>query len=936
MYKSGSAALFLAFFVFGTVHGQQTVLRGKVVDAKTMEALPFASVFINFTTVGTNADENGEFVLTNIPEGDQELICSYVGHENYQVRLSKLGTKDFLEIKLKPLELKEVEVVSKKDEEWNRQLQKFQTLFLGSSKASRARIVNPWVLDFTESPQGIFTAKAMAPLEIENSSLGYQVTYVLRIFTHSPDGYNILGDIRFREIPTEDPKLKARWNENRLKAYRGSSRHLFRSIIDKTFESEGFNVYVDQTGPGPLVRSPFFKNDLNTKLLPFESENKVLKDKAAPVYRIIVPARLEVHYRKRMATESVYRDITHAVSWIEVWGGIVEVNAKGVILNPSRMVVSGALGTARIADMLPYDYDPELKVAEPADVAERKPVISELIEKPYIQTDKPYYYPGEIIWYKGYLNYADHQKIDSLSKVLYVDLISDNKIISQQILPIDNAMVTGQARIPSRAKAGDYYLRAYTTWMRNFRSEFIFVKPLKVLNLSESVAAASMEPASATSGVAISPNKDKYETNERIQLKLAVTDSAGNPMMANLSVSVTDVLQVSPVPAEKTIIHSFPIREAANKSFTPKFKVEYGLCFEGEFINNKGNPAPGAITIVEGNFENVLSVAAKDDGKFSVDHIHFNDSVKIAAQGKGLNKKTGNVKFYRIPPPELPALEPLKVNVIQGGQRYRVTNVEDTASSLLLPEITVKYNRDKDNQNVTKFKEKRYTGKHGTPDVTIDGEWLRKMNSTNLLNALQSRVAGLRVTAYMVDGVIHYGIRIGAPSTFAGGSNSTPLIVVNDVPLALDPDAATQYLMSLNSNEIQRIEILKYGKGAAYGTRGGAGVIAIYLRTSLDGSDEGPVSRAFDTREFQTFTLAGYSTVSEFRSPEYSVSADSDPDYRSTVLWNPAVPTDNGGIGFVSFYAADLPTSYRVVVEGVTLTGQPVRGETILTIEDKK
>ena len=913
------------------VNGQLRTLRGKVVDATTREPLPFASVFINFTTIGTNADDQGVFELKNIPQGDPEIICSHVGHENYQVKLSRIGNSDFLEIKLKPVVMKEVEVTSKKDEKWNNQLRKFEDIFLGAGKGAKADILNPWVLDFKESSDGVFTATASSPLEIQNHFLGYRVIYVLKSFIHTGDAYNIAGDVRFEKIATADQALANRWQSNRKKVFEGSSRHLFRAMIKNTSEQEGFKLYEDKTAPAPIVRSPYFKNDLNSKLHNFEPENKVIKDKAAPVYRIIAPQRLEVHYRKRAGTQPVYRDLSHAVSWIEVAGGIIEVNPQGIVLNPGKLVVSGTMGDARIAQLLPYDFELNDHIIEESVVRKPEVPMADLIEKPYVHTDKPYYYPQEVIWFKGYMSYADRDKADSLSKVVYVDLFSKSKLIEHNAYQVENGMFKGSIAIPAHTQPDEYFLRAYTNWTRNFKDDYFFVKPLYVLSTSQSVAPhQSVTPVSK--GIVITANKESYSPRERIQLKFTVTDSAGNPAYADVSVSVTDLQQVTPLAAEKTVIDSYKWRSPPSTAAL-QYKIEYGLSFTGQFRNSKGKPERGEITIVEGNFDNVLNLTSLDDGKFFLDNIHFNDTVRIAVQGKGQNKKAGVVD---IDPPGVPDLlegESLSIDVVasSGTQRYRA-NVEDTAAQLL-PEITVKSNRTEDRKNVNPFKEKRYVSKHGTPDITVDGDWLRKYNSTNLLYALQSRVAGLRVIAYMDgNGAIQYTLKFGGPSNLMSAETTAPLVLINDVPLALDVPLVTQYLANLSVSEVERVEVLRYGKGAAYGTRGGNGVIAVYLRASLDDAPLGPRSRTFDTKTFQTFTLEGYAPARDFPVREYSVNDDNEADYRATVYWDPSVTTDNQGVALVSFYAADLPTSYRVVVEGVSSGGEPVRGEAIVRI----
>jgi hypothetical protein len=933
-----SVLLLLALIASVTAAAQKRTIRGKVVDAKTLEPLPFASIFINFTTAGTNADEKGEFVLKNIPEGEQELICSYVGHESYQVKLSKVVDREFVEIKLKPLPLKEVEVTSKKDEVWADQLKKFEARFLGTGKGVKCRIVNPYVLDFKEGTDGIFSASASEPLVIENHTLGYRVTYTLKIFMVNEEAFNITGNVRFEEILTEDKTLASRWHQNRLKAYNGSSRHLFKSILDNTLEQDGFRVYVDQTAPGPLVRSPNFKDDLHLKIVPFETANKVVKDKAAPVYRIILPQRLEVHYRKQNSTETVYRDISHAVSWVEVVGGFVETTPQGVIQTQSRMVLSGYMAKARVAELLPYDYEPEKAPTASRPSLEMHAEISK-VEKAYVQTDKPYYYPDEILWLKVYMNYGDREKMDSLSRVLYVDLVGNGKVIQHKIFPIENGMVSGEITVPRLIEPGDYYLRAYTNWMRNFGSEYIFSRPLKVLSSIESIFNDQENPFTSSKGITVSPNRERYGVKDRIQLKVSVKDSLGNPIDANVSVSVTDVLQVTPVRDEKTILESFPIQTPARKDLRRQYEVEYGLCFKGQFLNHRGKREQAALTIVEGEFENVMSATTNEQGEFVLEHLHFNDSAKLAIQGKTLNKKTGTVLLQDIAP--LPVTEvvagPLKVKVTTGSssQRYRVMNVEDTAAAQLLPEITLDSKRMEQQSN--RFEEKKTLSKHGTPDVTIDGEWLRSQHATNLLYAIQSRVAGFRVVASNNGGgEIKYSINIGPSSTFMSSATTAPLLLINDMPIMLEGTELAGYIQTINVQEVDRIEVLKYGKGAAYGTRGGNGVIAIYLRTALDERDNGPRSKTFDTKNFQTFTLTGYSATKEFKSPDYAeINAEASPDFRSTVYWNPNLTTDENGLAQLSFYAADLPTTYRVVIEGVTASGEPVRGETLLEIVDK-
>ncbi|MCM1093570.1 MAG: carboxypeptidase-like regulatory domain-containing protein [Lachnospiraceae bacterium] len=102
-------------------------------------------------------------------------------------------------------------------------------------------------------------------------------------------------------------------------------------------------------------------------------------------------------------------------------------------------------------------------------------------EKVFLHTDKPYYFQGDTIWIKGYLTGAITHKMNSFSRNLYVELIDKkNKLLTRQLIErIDDSFV---ASIPIDVEQpeGDYYLRAYTKWMQNFDSGFMYVQNIQI------------------------------------------------------------------------------------------------------------------------------------------------------------------------------------------------------------------------------------------------------------------------------------------------------------------------------------------------------------------------------------------------------------------------------------------------------------------------
>src|SRR5688572_5208714 len=86
--RLGLVALFFTFAV--NVQAQQggsVTLTGKVTDEKTGKPLPFANVFINNSSIGTNADENGNYKLSNLSIGNLEMAVSFLGYETVKQTL---------------------------------------------------------------------------------------------------------------------------------------------------------------------------------------------------------------------------------------------------------------------------------------------------------------------------------------------------------------------------------------------------------------------------------------------------------------------------------------------------------------------------------------------------------------------------------------------------------------------------------------------------------------------------------------------------------------------------------------------------------------------------------------------------------------------------------------------------------------------------------
>jgi len=64
------------------LNAQTGKIIGKLIDAKTGETLPGATILIEGTTKGASADFDGNYVLTGLQPGKYNLIASYITYDN--------------------------------------------------------------------------------------------------------------------------------------------------------------------------------------------------------------------------------------------------------------------------------------------------------------------------------------------------------------------------------------------------------------------------------------------------------------------------------------------------------------------------------------------------------------------------------------------------------------------------------------------------------------------------------------------------------------------------------------------------------------------------------------------------------------------------------------------------------------------------------------
>jgi len=106
-----------------------------------------------------------------------------------------------------------------------------------------------------------------------------------------------------------------------------------------------------------------------------------------------------------------------------------------------------------------------------------------LQEKLFVHTDKTAYTAGELMWFKVYnVDGATHQPID-LSKVVYIEVLdkAQNPVLQAKVAMKDG-IGSGSVFLPVSLTTGNFILRAYTAWMKNFSPDYYYYKKLSIIN----------------------------------------------------------------------------------------------------------------------------------------------------------------------------------------------------------------------------------------------------------------------------------------------------------------------------------------------------------------------------------------------------------------------------------------------------------------------
>jgi len=339
-----------------------------------------------------------------------------------------------------------------------------------------------------------------------------------------------------------------------------------------------------------------------------------------------------------------------------------------------------------------------------------------------------------------------------------------------------------------------------------------------------------------------------------------------------------------------------------------------------------GRPVANGEVIVMSSEGDIGETVTDSNGFFSI-YAHYPDSIKFFIQTKNQRGRTGvelivnHEKFPALkhaPKSQLPFTFfrteinnqlPAEVETSDFMNKAEQRAQYDEGIRMIqLSEVVVTATanriakRDEVRLDVSPFNK--------NSDITVYKEDIEKKVPSRFTDMFYS-ILGARVERDD-KGIFHIYFK---SSEQISGNDHEPILVIDGIITNMQWDA-------INVNDIESIDVFQRGS-ALFGGQGAFGVISVTMKRGLSES-----SSSNNSLNNISYTPTGYQKPVEFYSPKYDTPESRNlrtPDFRSTIFWKPDVLVSDDGKASFNFYTSDFPTTYSVVIEGLSNDGKIIR-----------
>jgi hypothetical protein len=544
-------------------------------------------------------------------------------------------------------------------------------------------------------------------------------------------------------------------------------------------------------------------------------------------------------------------------------------------------------------------------------------------ERIRFRTDRDLYVVGESIYFKAFM--LNGNTPAQYSDILYLELMDNqHSPVVQKKFAISGAECDGTLSLPTELGTGFFYLRAYTSWMKNNGPESFSYQLVTVINPFEEIASGLITgtgsennlepnvniPAGSTHEevdnieISVGIQNEDYITRQKISLSIEAKDGSGNPVEGSflLSIARNGTLGTG----NKNIL--VPPSQHSNSE-----KQVYPPEWRGHYISGKILPQNGGSSF-EGDTllysvvgkKAVLNYSISDDkGNFGflVDNLEGLHEVVI----QNLNPRKSGYRIIMDNP-----FSEVYANVTVPRFQIDTSMLHEINQAVIAAQIHALY-RDEPNHipidsNLLSF--------YGTPDnqlIMANYVKLPEMWEVffELIPQTQMKIKGDKVIIRMNN------------ENLGKYPDEPPLLLVDGVVTLDNRDAA-----NLDPLKVERIELVN--NECYFGELKFPGIISFFTQEGRCPVDypEYYLRQAYDFLTRSTsFTFPVYTDSTEQSCPQ--------PDFRNTLYWNPQIRTDKSGEATVEFYSSDEVTDFTFIIEGLSSDGKSGKYTGTISVQNR-
>jgi len=271
-------------------------------------------------------------------------------------------------------------------------------------------------------------------------------------------------------------------------------------------------------------------------------------------------------------------------------------------------------------------------------------------EKVYIHFDRSIYKKAETIWYKAYLLAGN--ELSDYSRNFYIDWYdNEGKLIKHTIAPVFESSARGQFEIPANYTGEWLHVKAYTKWMLNFDTAFLYDAYIRIAQPDNLTSAKKNNPSAVSANFFAEGGDIIAGTTTNIAF--LANDKSGKPVFIRGAVFNSKKQLIDSFISVHDGMGVFALEAEANESYTCNWIDEYGTNHTTNLASVKNNGASLTVQQLEGKAVYLISRSKQASDNFKELHVVglINQqevySVKINLSSKV--KVVGEIKTDQLP-----------------------------------------------------------------------------------------------------------------------------------------------------------------------------------------------------------------------------------------------------------------------------------------------